>query len=60
LRSALARNLYRKADPQPAQLAAMDGYLRREVEALAAQSAAGLAAGRVDFGLPPALCRPCD
>lgn len=53
LRAALARNLYRKAPPQPAQLAAMEGYLRREVEALAGQTLAALAAGRVAFGPPP-------
>jgi cytochrome b pre-mRNA-processing protein 3 len=54
LQTALARNLYRKAEPQPAQLAAMDAYLRREVQALAVQSLAALAAGRVAFGPPPA------
>lgn len=53
LGEALRRNLYRKATPSPAQLAAMATYVLREVAALQAQPLNALAAGTLRFGLPP-------
>ncbi|NNG05134.1 MAG: hypothetical protein HKM95_13705 [Inquilinus sp.] len=55
LMEALRRNLFRKADPQPAVLAAMVGYLRRESTALAARPLEGFLAGVVVFGPPPSV-----
>ncbi len=54
LAAALGRNLYRKSEPSPAQVASIAGYLRREAAALDAQPLAGLLAGAVSFGPPPA------
>jgi cytochrome b pre-mRNA-processing protein 3 len=52
LRAALGRNLYGTAEATPARLERMAIYLRREAVALAAQPAAGFAAGIVAFGAP--------
>lgn len=58
LRAALKRNLYAAAEPRPDQLAAMDTYIRREIDALAQQSFADLAAGKLRFGPAPELPTP--
>jgi cytochrome b pre-mRNA-processing protein 3 len=54
LRSALRRNLYRKADPTDAQVAAVAAYLRTEAMRLDEQSLAKLLGGDVYFGPPRA------
>lgn len=53
LEAALRRNLYGTTEPKPAQLAVVADYLRRESEALAAQSTAALLAGEIVFGEAP-------
>jgi cytochrome b pre-mRNA-processing protein 3 len=53
LEAALARNLYRKAEPTPEQLAAVARYLQEEAAALASRPADRLKAGEVRFGPPP-------
>ena len=53
LEAALGRNLYGTAEPSPAQLTAMAGYLKRESKALAAQATAALVAGEIAFGDAP-------
>ena len=54
LGAALARNVYGTApDIDPARVAALAAYLRQEVEHLAAQPGASLAAGKLLFGDPP-------
>ena len=55
LQAALRRNLYGTTAPEPAQLAAVAGYLHREADALAGQPTAALTAGKVAFGPAPAL-----
>jgi len=54
LEAALARNLYGTVAPPPAHLAAVAGYVRAQAAALAGQDLAGLLAGEVAFGPPPA------
>ena len=58
LRAALRRNLYRKMQPQEAQVAMIEDYLRREAERLDTEPLAMLQAGRLHFGAPPV--RPVD
>lgn len=53
LRPALARNLFGTTTPDPAQLAAMAAYVRRQAEALRRQDAGALLAGDVAFDDPP-------
>ena len=53
LAQALRRNLFRKDEPRPRDVAAMAGYLRREATALDGQPAERLLAGEVSFGVPP-------
>ena len=53
LAHALRRNLFRKGEPRPRDVAAMAGYLRREAASLDGQPAGQLLAGEVSFGLPP-------
>ncbi len=55
LQEALRRNLYGTAAPEPRQLAALASYLQRESRALVAQASSDLAAGRLEFGAPPAV-----
>ncbi len=56
LAAALGRNLYgTAAEPPEGAVEAMDAYIRREAAGLAAQDAAAIAAGRPEFGPPPAL-----
>ena len=49
----LRRNLYRKVDPPPGNVAAMAAYVRREAAALEVQETDRLLAGEVFFGPPP-------
>jgi cytochrome b pre-mRNA-processing protein 3 len=59
LETALQRNLYGTVDsPGDAALAAMAGYLRREVAALAERTDDDLLAGELAFGAPPPLEKP--
>ncbi|MBL8667004.1 MAG: ubiquinol-cytochrome C chaperone family protein [Rhodospirillales bacterium] len=58
LEAALRRNLYRKTDPRPAQVAMVAAYLRREAERLDAARLAELRAGRISFGVPPQPAEP--
>jgi len=53
LQPALARNLFGTAPANPTLLAAMAGYVRREVARLNQEGAEDLLAGRVSFGAPP-------
>ena len=53
LAQALRRNLFRKDEPRPRDVAAMADYLQREAASLDGQSAERLLAGEVSFGLPP-------
>jgi len=53
LAEALKRNLFRKANPEPAEIAAVAAYLRREARALDAQPLASLTVGTVTFGPAP-------
>jgi cytochrome b pre-mRNA-processing protein 3 len=53
LQAALARNLFGTAPPDPARLAAMAGYVRREAARLNREAADELVAGRLSFGDPP-------
>ena len=53
LQPALARNLFGTAQPNPARLEAMAGYVRREAARLNRQGAAELLAGHLWFGGPP-------
>lgn len=53
LRDALARNLYRGADPGLDRLRVMAAYVRRTALALAPQPLAALGQGLVTFGPPP-------
>ncbi len=48
--SALARNVYRGVEPDPAKLAGLAGYVRRQMVVLEAQPYADLAKGRVNYG----------
>jgi cytochrome b pre-mRNA-processing protein 3 len=57
LPAALARNLFGTVPPDPACLAAMADYARREAAQLDRQSAAELLAGHVSFGHPPVVAR---
>lgn len=50
LNEALTRNLYRHADPAPANLSAMAAYVRREAAALDERPLESLLAGQVAFG----------
>jgi cytochrome b pre-mRNA-processing protein 3 len=50
---ALRRNLFRKDEPRPRDVAALAGYLRREAASLEGQAAEQLLAGEISFGLPP-------
>ena len=50
LEQALARNLYRGAEVEPATLRAMAGYIRSQVQALEAVSGPDIMAGNVSFG----------
>ncbi len=50
LEAALRRNVFGTTSPEPWQVSAMAGYLRREVEA---QPDSGLLAGKLSFGPPP-------
>jgi cytochrome b pre-mRNA-processing protein 3 len=52
--AALKRNLFRGSDGDPAALAALASYLRRETAALAGQKLDDILSGRVSFGAPPA------
>ena len=52
LGAALLRNLYGTAPATAGQLERMAGYVRREVERLASEPAAALAAGSISFGAP--------
>jgi cytochrome b pre-mRNA-processing protein 3 len=53
LEAALSRNLYRKAIPEVAQVAAVATYLRREAASLDGEPVESLMAGRLRFGLAP-------
>jgi len=53
LADALVRNLYRKTEPEPAQVETMEGYLRQQASALAAQPLEAFLRGDVDFGNAP-------
>lgn len=53
LEAALHRNLYAKADPDPAVLRAMAAYVMAEADRLAAAVLDGLIDGQVTFGSPP-------
>ncbi|MDP6788772.1 MAG: ubiquinol-cytochrome C chaperone family protein [Rhodospirillales bacterium] len=53
LSDALRRNLFRKGEPNPRDVAAMADYLRREAASLDDQPAGQLLAGQISFGLPP-------
>jgi len=53
LDDALARNLYGTIQGDPAHIAAMAAYIRREVRGLEQQSGADLVSGRVMFGDVP-------
>jgi cytochrome b pre-mRNA-processing protein 3 len=53
LEQALARNLYRSAEPPPAALAGMADYVRRENASLKGFPIAALMAGEVSFGPAP-------
>lgn len=53
LAAALERNLYGTVSPPSAEVARMVSYLRRECQALAAQSTADLSQGRLEFGPAP-------
>jgi cytochrome b pre-mRNA-processing protein 3 len=55
LAEALRRNLFRKANPTPADIDAVAAYVRREARALDAQPLASLMAGMVSFGPPPVV-----
>jgi cytochrome b pre-mRNA-processing protein 3 len=55
LGDALRRNLYRKATPTDAQVAALCGYVRREAAAVGRIEPGRLMAGEIDFGLAPSL-----
>ncbi|MDJ0942869.1 MAG: ubiquinol-cytochrome C chaperone family protein [Kiloniellales bacterium] len=50
LEAALRRNLFGTTSPQPWQVSAMAGYLRREIEVAPGP---GLLAGELSFGPPP-------
>ncbi len=52
LEDALARNLYGTIQGDPAHIAAMAAYIRRETQGLERQSGADLMSGRVVFGDP--------
>lgn len=54
LEAALRRNLYRHVAPAPGCVRALAAYMRRQAAALEGQSYAGLAAGGLSFGAPPA------
>lgn len=53
LRSALRRNLFRKATPTGGQVAAVAAYLRREAKRLDGEPIDSLAAGCLRFGVAP-------
>jgi cytochrome b pre-mRNA-processing protein 3 len=53
LQSALRRNLFRKATPTEAQVAAVSAYVRREAARLDGESIDFLVAGRLRFGVAP-------
>jgi cytochrome b pre-mRNA-processing protein 3 len=53
LGAALSRNLFGTACPDPAQVAAMGGYMRRESVRLRDEDRQQLLAGHVFFGAPP-------
>lgn len=53
LDGALRRNLYRKCQPDDAQVAALAGYTRDEARRLDAASIDQLSTGDVGFGAPP-------
>ena len=53
LEAALRRNLYRKTEPQAAQVTMIATYLRREAERLDALPLSEMQAGRISFGAPP-------
>ena len=53
LEEALARNLFGRHDADPAGLAALAGYVRREAAALGRQETAALLGGEVAFGPAP-------
>ena len=53
LGAALQRNLYGKVTAEPAALAVLSTYVRRQNEALAAQEATALARGEIVFGPVP-------
>jgi cytochrome b pre-mRNA-processing protein 3 len=53
LQAALSRNLYRKAMPEFAQVAAVAVYLRREAARLDGEPIEALVAGRLRFGPAP-------
>ncbi len=53
LARALRRNLFRKDEPRPRDVAAMADYVRRAAASLDAQPAERLLAGEVSFGSPP-------
>lgn len=55
LEAALRRNLYGTVSPEPAQLQAMAGYLRREAASLAERDLTAIEAGGPGFGPPPAV-----
>ncbi len=50
LEAAVQRNVFGTASPEPWQVSALAGYLRREIEAAPDP---GLLAGKVSFGPPP-------
>jgi len=54
LADALQRNLFRGRDGDPAVLAALASYMRREIAAVDGQNLDDILAGRVAFGAPPA------
>jgi len=64
--AALTRNLYRKSEPEPWQVAAIAAYVRRSAELLAQQDYQALAQGTMTFAplagflAPPAAGRPSD
>jgi cytochrome b pre-mRNA-processing protein 3 len=58
LRPALARNLFGTATPDPAQLAEMAEYVRKQAAALSRQETSALLAGDIAFGDPPVPAEP--
>ncbi len=53
LEGSLRRNVYRKIEPEDAQVSAMAAHIRAQSDNLATQSLDGYISGRVEFDAPP-------